>query len=137
MSTPPRSMPLHGNIPAQGMEKLADEWLDQASRDEARGLVLAASLMRAAVSEMLARINDLQSEALTLSQAAEESGYSRDHLRRLLRSGRLSNAGEKGKLMVLRRTLPLKPALVPHAIPIQLHGPSRQQVVRSLRGKRG
>jgi hypothetical protein len=52
-------------------------------------------------------------EALTLSEAASESGYGVDHLRRLIRDGTIPNAGNDREYRVLRRHLPKKPG---HAV---------------------
>ncbi len=49
-------------------------------------------------------------ERLTLPQAALESGYSRDHLRRLMDEGTIPNgSGADGSRAILRRDLPRKP----------------------------
>jgi hypothetical protein len=45
---------------------------------------------------------------LTLSQAALVSGYTTDHLRRLIRTGQLPNVGRRNAPRVRRGTLPLK-----------------------------
>ena len=47
-------------------------------------------------------------EAMNLKQAAEESGYSAEHLGRLLKAGKLPNAGKKGAPKLLRKDLPRK-----------------------------
>ena len=48
-------------------------------------------------------------EHLTLSEAATESGYSSDHLNRLVVDGRIENAGKKGAPRIMRGDLPRKP----------------------------
>ena len=48
-------------------------------------------------------------EELTLRDAAEESGYTRSHLKRLLRDQAIPNAGE-GAPRLLRTQLPKKPS---------------------------
>ena len=70
-------------------------------------------------------------EALTLDTAEIESGYSRTHLRRLLREGKILNAGEPGNPRILRRSLPRKPGRpTPAAIPVVRS--SRTQVARAV-----
>lgn len=49
-------------------------------------------------------------QLLSLQQAAEESGYSIDHLSRMLRDGKLQNAGRRSKPMIRRIELPRKPS---------------------------
>ena len=58
-------------------------------------------------SEWLAR-QPVQRAPLTLEQAAQRSGYSRDHIGRLLRSGRLENVGSRGRPRVRASDLPVK-----------------------------
>ena len=45
---------------------------------------------------------------LTLADAARESGYSTDHLGRLVRDGKIPNAGRPGAPEIARRHLPRK-----------------------------
>lgn len=52
---------------------------------------------------------------LSLPDAASRSGYSVEHLGRLIRDGRLPNAGRKGSPRIRAADLPRKPrALVPN-----------------------
>ncbi len=48
-------------------------------------------------------------EALTLAQAAAESGYSKDHIALLVASGAYENVGERGAPRIRRQDLPRKP----------------------------
>ena len=45
---------------------------------------------------------------LTLTDAARESGYSTDHLARLVREGKIPNAGRPSAPRIARRHLPRK-----------------------------
>jgi hypothetical protein len=47
-------------------------------------------------------------ELLSLHRAAEESGYSVDHLGRLLREGKIPNSGRRAKPLIRRSDLPVK-----------------------------
>ena len=47
-----------------------------------------------------------ESEVLTIGQAALESGYSTEQLRRLIRQGRLPNSGRSGSPRLRRADLP-------------------------------
>lgn len=49
-------------------------------------------------------------DALTLEEAARESGYSVDHLRHLIADGQLANAGRKHAPRLRRVDLPRKPS---------------------------
>jgi hypothetical protein len=48
-------------------------------------------------------------EELTLTAASTLSGYSTDHLSRLIRDGSLPNAGRKGVPRIRRADLPMRP----------------------------
>ncbi len=73
-------------------------------------------------------------ERLKLPQAAQESGYSRDHLRRLIDEGKIPNASVDGSKSILRMHLPKKPghggARVPPRVPS-----SRVQAARAVAGR--
>ncbi len=74
-------------------------------------------------------------ELLTLPQAAEESGYSTDHLGRLIHEGRIPNASAvAGSKAILRMHLPRKPG---HGVaPIHTTVPSsRLQAARAVAGR--
>lgn len=68
----------------------------------------AETLLRCA-EDLTAELRELLHEELTIADAADESGYSEDHLRRLVREGTLPNAGENGAPRIRRRNLPRKP----------------------------
>lgn len=91
------------------LEDLAQRWLEEAEtlaryRDE-RG----AEVCRMHAAELGAAIESHESEALTLVQAADASGYSTEHLRHLVSNGTIPNAGRKGSPRIRRGDLPLKP----------------------------
>jgi len=79
---------------------------------------LDARVCGAAVcEEVLADFRAVQSavgdELLTLQRAAEECGYSVDHLSRLVRAGKLPNRrapGSRGRIALRRSDLPHKPS---------------------------
>lgn len=61
-------------------------------------------------------VNDLQqiaesdgTDELTLSAASGLSGYTVDHLSRMLRDGTIANAGKKGAPRIKRADLPARP----------------------------
>jgi hypothetical protein len=49
------------------------------------------------------------SDQLTLTAASSLSGYTTDHLSRLIRQGSLPNAGKKGSPRIRRADLPIRP----------------------------
>jgi hypothetical protein len=68
----------------------------------------AASLVRSLVSS-LREIRDAAQRPLTLLEAARMSGYTSDHLARLIRAGKVTNAGRKNAPRILERDLPRRP----------------------------
>ena len=56
-------------------------------------------------------VNGAGAETHTIAQAAKLSGYSEDHIRRLIRTGKLRNVGKPGAPRVLASELPRKPGV--------------------------
>ncbi len=54
-------------------------------------------------------VNGVRTETLTIAEAATRSGYSPDHIGRLVRKGTLRNVGMKRAPRVLAADLPRKP----------------------------
>ena len=54
-------------------------------------------------------LGEVRTETLTLGESEAESGYSRSHLRRLIRQGVVPNSGTESEPRILRRELPRKP----------------------------
>ena len=79
------------------------EWLRFAANVDGAKIIAAflADLDSVTVSE--------REEALSLAEAARISGYSRDHLARLIRSGSIPNAGAKNRPKLRRKDVPRKP----------------------------
>lgn len=69
----------------------------------------AATAFQEAAAELEQGLQAEANEVLTLRQASEYCGYSRDHLRRLVREGRLTNMGRKHAPRVRRGDLPRRP----------------------------
>lgn len=105
---PPHMLEQHstalGDLPAAWRERAED-----LKRWGASGP--ACALERAA--EELERVLAAESETLlTLTEAAERTGYSRDHIGRLIRTGAVPNAGRKNAPKVRLRDLStIKPKL--------------------------
>lgn len=71
--------------------------------------------------------------ALTLREAARESGYSQDHLARLIREGTIPNAGRPRAPRIRRKDLPRKAASLPGPRPsLHLAGATPEQIARSV-----
>lgn len=92
-----------------------------------------AKLIDALLVDLQALSRAEASESLTLEEAARESGYSPDHLGKLLRSGIIPNAGRKNAPRILRTHLPLKPSALRKARGEgQLAGATPGQIARAV-----
>lgn len=88
---------------------LIEKWRGEATTLRTRYLDerLAAVLSRLA-DELNDALEQDESEPLTLEQAAHESGYSAEHLGRMVRDHKVPNAGRHHAPRIRRRDLPLK-----------------------------
>ena len=91
------------------LRDLAGRWQAEAETLDTWGCEQQASILRRCATEIELAAREHEREALTIPQAADESGYSRDHLRALVASGDIPNAGVKGSPRIRRRDLPMKP----------------------------
>jgi hypothetical protein len=69
----------------------------------------AAEAFRVAADELEAERREAAGEALTLSEAARESGYAARTLRQMVAEGKLPNAGRKNAPRITRADLPRRP----------------------------
>jgi len=90
------------------LRDLPAHWRSRA-RELARYAPPAAQAFEAAAEELERALATADLEPLTLAEAAAECGYSRSHLRRLIRQGRLPHTIADGEIRVLRCNLPRKP----------------------------
>lgn len=68
----------------------------------------AVNAISQCVEDLEELVSSHREELLTLSQAAQETGYSVDHLGRLVREGEITNHGQLGAPRVQRVDLPYK-----------------------------
>ncbi len=110
---------------------LPSRWRTRATlfRDHADESVARAYEKCAEELEQARRESEL--EALTLKEAAEESGYTRSHLKRLLREQAIPNSGNEGETRILRSHLPKKPGQGV-APPVPCRPITRTQVARAI-----
>ena len=86
-----------------------ERWrLRQAEFARFGATVSGAAVVGEMLDELREELRSAGNAPLTLEQAAQRSGYSRDHIGRLLRSGRLENVGSRGRPRVRASDLPLK-----------------------------
>ena len=99
--------------------ELMTVWRDrQAEYASSAAMVSGAAMLSRMLQELEAALTGERSEELTISEASHVSGFSTEHLARLVRQGRIANVGRKGAPRVRRGDLPSK------AVPT-MAGPSR------------
>jgi len=118
---------------AQRPVELVVVWRDEAKLVRRRGEDGRARCMES-MADDLERVLALEPQVeLTLEEAAEECGYSKRSLHRLVAEGALPLVGGEGPRRVRRGDLPRKPGRVAASGPsIQLVGASPSQIAESL-----
>jgi hypothetical protein len=93
----------------QDHHPLAQKWREQAASYEGDGQ-LGAALLRRVANELETYELERTNQPLTLDEAADVSGFHRDHIARLLaqEENGLENVGRKGAPLVRRGDLPMK-----------------------------
>lgn len=94
-----------------------DQWRSRAANLAAWGATDAARIWEIAARELEEYELEHALESLTVTQAAAESGYSVEHIGRLVAEGRIENAGKKGSPRIRRCDLPKKPQKSAHTDP--------------------
>ena len=113
---------------------LPAEWRDQAEGLRQFGADAQAKAVDRCADHLEEVLRQEGDALLTLPEAAEESGYSSDHIGRLIREGRIPNAGRPGAPRIARRDLPLKATEGDAAVPqdSRISDTSNAQIVRSI-----
>ncbi len=91
------------------VQDLIVRWHAEAETVERCGHESTGKLIRRLAVEVDEALRDDQEETLTLAEAAFESRYSVEHLRKMVASGTIPNAGEKGRPRIRRSDLPARP----------------------------
>jgi hypothetical protein len=113
------------------LRSLASKWRTEAKhlrQFEAHGQAAACEQL---ADELEATLASWDGTPLTVREASEQSGYSEEHLRRLVRKGQIPNAGRPNSPRIFLRDLPRKPLREDVLQPIGRVS-SRQQIVRSV-----
>lgn len=95
------------------LERRAEEWRDDAERLRRYGCDRLAETCERHADELEDAFEAYRHEELTVSEAAEETGYSEDWLRQMVREGKIPDTrppGSQGTIHIKRRDLPRKPA---------------------------
>ena len=88
---------------------LAAQWRTEGDILEANGAPGPAMVKRRDAEQLTTVVQEMALEALTLRQAGRESGYSYSALEKMVRDGRLPNAGAPNRPRIRRVDLPRKP----------------------------
>ena len=116
-----------GTGPAAGrasVETLPATWRRQAKALRRYGGETPAVALESCAAELETTLRERDETTLSLTEAARESGYSADHLGRLVRDGRIPNVGRPGAPRIARKHLPRKAAAVPRLV----RGPGQREV---------
>lgn len=97
------------SVPVGPILALVSAWLAEAESLRSWGGGGLAEVLERASSQLEQLIEELGHQQLTLKEASELSGYSTDHLSRLVRDGRIPNAGKHGAPRIKCVDLPRKP----------------------------
>lgn len=87
-------------------EQLIAEWRQRADRYEADGVESHARLLRSNADELERARDAALGEPLTVAAAAVLSGYSTQHLKKLLHDGAIPNVGKPGAPRIRRGDVP-------------------------------
>lgn len=119
---------------ATGIGALVDHWRLRAEDLRTYGAAPQATALEECARELEDSLNEVALQPLTLGEAAELSGYSTDHLGRLIRDGRIPNAGRHNAPRIRRADLPIKPRTreLPVAADPSLPHTTNAQVVQSI-----
>lgn len=91
-----------------------------------------ATLIRQLLADLDAVARDENEDTLTLEDAARVTGYSADHLGRLIRDGKLRNHGRRHRPRVRRGDLPQKPHALRPEPPSPFLTGSKRQIAMSV-----
>ena len=122
----PAQMVLPADLPA--------EWRAQAEGLRQFGADAQAKAVDRCAKRLEEALRHEDETLLTLPEAADESGYSAEHLGRLVRDGNIPNAGRLGAPRIARRDLPIKATQGDSAVPQRnrINDTSNAQVVQSI-----
>ena len=90
------------------VKTLPGTWRRQAKALRRYGGETPAVALESCAADLEATLVERDDTTYSLVEAARESGYSADHLGRLVRDGKIPNAGRPGAPRIARRDLPRK-----------------------------
>ncbi len=93
-------------------DRLIAQWRDEAETFRRRGVAVHATLLESCADDLESALRQKHDELLSIKEAAAESGYSEETLRRKVRNGELPaerSDGKKSHVKLRRGDLPTKP----------------------------
>ena len=118
------------------IRKLPGAWRRQAKTLRRYGGQALATAIERCADELEGTIQQRDDTTYSLTEAARESGYSREHLGRLVRDGKIPNAGRPNAPRIARRHLPRKARAEPRlAEKSRRSHLSNAQIVQSIISK--
>ena len=115
-----------------GLAVLATQWRDEADTLRRRGASAQAVALESCADELERALRDRDNELLNLTEAARLSGYSSEHLGRMVRNGVIPNAGRPNAPRIRHSDLPRKVGLPPGDKPMHIADTSKEQIARSI-----
>jgi hypothetical protein len=113
--------------------ELLDRWIERRDQLKRYGaLVDGARLVDDLITDFEQLVREEDADLLSLSEAAAATGYSSDHLSRLIRTGKLENCGRAHRPRVRRGDLPRKPHALRPEPPSPFLTSSRRQIAESV-----
>lgn len=95
------------------LEERLSDWRREADRLEARyGATEAAATVRSLADQLENDVHEWGNAFVSIADAARLSGYSEDHLRRLVREGKvpaIRGHGPKSRIQIRQQDLPRRP----------------------------
>lgn len=96
----------------RSLDRVVLQWRDDAETLRRRGVAAHATLLESCADELERELDRWENELLSIKEAAAESGYSEETLRRKARNGKLPaerSSGKKSHLKLRRGDLPIRP----------------------------
>ena len=101
-----------GSEGQRSLDRVVLQWRDDAETLRRRGVPVHAALLESCAEELESALQQQHDELLSIKEAAVESGYSEETLRRKVRNGELPaerSNGKKSHVKLRRGDLPTKP----------------------------
>lgn len=114
------------------LQELSSRWREEAALLRLHRHERDATWLEDRAEELERALTETESRPVSLVEAARISGYSPDHLGRLVRQGKLPNLGRPKAPKVRTCDLPRKPKLTTAGTNLQLHSASRRQIATAI-----